>query len=157
MMRFWWFRRNLQWSYVSRELQLLDQLGVRFLDFCNLIGRSQNRVLVKIFCASGTVSEVMRFTYKRNEVGSQKGPEVVISSENVTPSRLLLKSVTDGQRRNGDSALGPATAHTPHTLQTLMANKRNISFSLPVRAPFGYPLSPTNARGGSTVRGANTP
>ena len=130
----------------QRELQFLDQLGARFLDACNLMGRSQNRVWCKIFCASGTVSEVMRFTYKRNEIGYQKGPEVVISSENVTPSHILLKlfgSVTDGRRRNGDSALGPATAHTPRTLQTLMANKR--LFSLPVRAPFGDPLSPTSS------------
>ena len=109
----------------QRELQLSDQLGVRFLDACSLMGRSQNRVWCKIFCASGTVSEVMRFTYKRNEIGSQKGPKVVISSENVTPSRYFLKMLrTHTQRRNADSALGPATAHTPHTLQTLMANKK---------------------------------
>ena len=94
----------------QRELQLSDQLGVRFLDFCNLIGRSQNRVWCKIFCASGTVSEVMRFTYKRNEIGSQKGPEVVISSENVSPSHKLLKlfgSVTDARTHGGGTAIPP--------------------------------------------------
>ena len=31
----------------------------------------------------------MRFTYKLNEIGSQKGPEVVISSENVSPFHIL--------------------------------------------------------------------
>ena len=45
----------------------------------------QNRTSVEIFFNTGTVSQVTRFAYKRNEFHIILGPETSISSGNVTP------------------------------------------------------------------------
>ena len=44
MMRFGDFAETSNGVTFSVGFAIFDQLGVRFLDFCNLIGRSQNRV-----------------------------------------------------------------------------------------------------------------
>ena len=117
------------------NLQLLDQLGARFLDVCNIMGRFQNRTWGKIFLPQVRFRKWCVLLINATKSGSKKAPKVVISSGNVSPSRYFLKlfeSVTETERR-----FRPRARHGAHTTHTSDTHGEQKMF--PSHFPFGRP------------------
>jgi len=92
----------------------------------------------------------MCFTYKRNEIGSQEDPKVVISSGNVAPSRVNLKTLfevrTDAQTDAQTDAI-QIPGSVPYRTHTL--GRGGVPF------PSLFPFS--EWQGSLPVRGARPP